>query len=74
MSLDDDLIAELDARVGPRGRRGFIAATLRRALDDERRWDDIAAALQGTEVEGEWGDDPGDWVRRQRRGSTRRVG
>ena len=58
----------------PRLLRLFIAELIRRGLDDERRWDDIEAALGAIPDEGhEWDDDPGEWVRRQR-ADQRRVG
>ena len=75
ISLEDSLIAELDARVGNRNRSAFIAPTLRQALEDERRWDEIEAALGGVQDSGhEWDLDPAGWVRAQRRGDERRVG
>lgn len=75
ISLDDDLVADLDARVGSRRRSAFIAEMLRHALDDEGRWDDIEAALGALPDSGhEWDDDPAGWVRAQRRGDVRRVG
>ena len=75
IALDDDLVAELDRRAGARRRSAFIAELIRRGLDDERRWDDIEAALGGLEDAGhDWDDDPASWVREQRRGDTRRVG
>ena len=75
ISLDDALVAELDARVGRRERSAFIAETLRRALDDERRWGDVEAAVSALTDEGhEWDGDPAAWVRAQRRGDERRVG
>lgn len=68
-------MAELDGRVGGRRRSSFIAATVRRALDDERRWDEIEAALAALPDDGHaWDADPGGWVREQRRGDARRVG
>jgi hypothetical protein len=75
IALDDGLVAELDRRVGPRRRSAFIAELIRRGLDDERRWDDIEAAL-GQLADGghEWDDDPAAWVRAQRHGDTRRTG
>jgi hypothetical protein len=74
ISLDDDLVSELDGRVGRRKRSAFIAETVRRALDDERRWDEIEAALGSIPDEGhDWDEDPAAWVRAQRRGDTRRV-
>ncbi len=75
ISLDDELVEELDRRVGTRRRSSFIAETLRRALDDERRWADIEAglgALAGEEHE--WDTDPAAWVRAQRRSDPTRVG
>ncbi len=75
ISLDEALVSQLDQRVGRRRRSAFIAETVRRALDDERRWDEIEAALGAVPDEGhEWDDDPAAWVRGQRRGDARRVG
>lgn len=75
ITLDDELVAELDARAGRRRRSAFIAEVLRHALDDERRWDDIEAALDSIDDQGhDWDDDPAAWVREQRRGDARRVG
>ncbi len=74
ITLTDDLVGELDRRLGARERSAFIAAALRRALDDERRWDDIAAAIGAIEDGHEWDADPAEWVRAQRRGDQRRVG
>lgn len=75
ISLDDDLISELDQRVGRRQRSAFIGETLRRALDDERRWEDIAASVAALPEEGhDWDRDPAAWVRAGRRGEARRVG
>ncbi len=75
ISLDDSLVRQLDERVGQRRRSAFISETLRRALDEERRWDDIEAglgALAGREHE--WDDDPAAWVRAQRYSDPSRVG
>jgi Arc/MetJ family transcription regulator len=75
ISLDDELVAELDKRVGKRRRSAFIARVLRRTLDDERRWDDILASIGTIDDEGhDWDRDPAAWVREQRRGDPRRVG
>jgi hypothetical protein len=67
ITVDDDLVAQLDQRAGERRRSAFITELIRRGLDDERRWDDIEAAL-GTigDTGHEWDDDPAEWVRRQR--------
>ena len=75
ISLDDELVSELDQRVGRRRRSGFIAETVRRALEDEHRWDEIEAALGAVPDEGhEWDEDPAAWVHGERRGDARRVG
>ncbi|MGA8218854.1 MAG: hypothetical protein WB771_09825 [Solirubrobacterales bacterium] len=75
INLEDELVAELDRRVGKRKRSTFIAQLLRRTLDDERRWDDILASIGSIDDKGhEWDEDPAAWVREQRRGDERRVG
>ena len=75
ISLEDELVEELDARVGPRGRSAFIAETIRRALDEERRWDAIEAALGSIDDVGHaWAEDAAAWVRDQRRTDSDRVG
>ena len=67
ISLDADLVRDLDLRVGRRRRSGFIACAVRHALDDERRWNYIEAAIgRMAEIEHDWDADPGSWVRRQR--------
>ena len=67
VALDDDLVAEVDRRAGPRRRSTFIGELIRRGLDNERRWDDIEAALGRLPDHGhEWDEDPAAWVRRQR--------
>ncbi|MDE3205083.1 MAG: hypothetical protein KGQ66_12805 [Acidobacteriota bacterium] len=75
IALEDDLVAELDRRVGSRRRSAFISELIRRGLDDERRWDDIEASIGQIRYEGhEWDQDPAAWVRSQRQGDQRRVG
>ena len=75
IALDDELVAELDRRAGARRRSAFVADLIKRGIEDERRWDDIEAALGSLPDSGhEWDDDPAAWVRRQRRGSGRRSG
>lgn len=75
ISLDDELIAELDRRAGRGRRSAFIARTVERALHDERRWEEIEAALGAVEDSGhEWDRDPGAWVRSERRADARRTG
>jgi hypothetical protein len=75
ITLDDEIVRELDRRVGPRRRSAFIAEAVRQALDDERRWDLVESALGSIDDRGhEWDDDPAAWVRSQRRGAAARVG
>ena len=75
INLDDELVRELDRKAGVRGRSAYIAATLRRALEDERRWEQIASAAGSLEATGhDWDDDPAGWVASQRRSDARRGG
>ena len=75
IALDEDLVAEIDRRAGPRRRSAFIAALVQRGLADERRWGDIETALGRLPDTGhEWDDDPAAWVRRQRQADPRRAG
>ncbi len=75
ISLDDELVREIDRRAGVRGRSTYIAAMLRTALEDEQRWEQIASAAGSLEATGhDWDDDPAAWVASQRRGDDSRVG
>lgn len=75
ISLDDETVRALDGRVGHRQRSAFIAAAVKRALDDERRWEDIEGAIGAlTDSEHAWDADPAAWVREQRSADLRRVG
>jgi len=75
IALDDELVAEVDRRVGPRRRSAFIADLIRREIESDRRWEDITSALGALADTGhEWDDDPAVWVREQRRGDARRSG
>lgn len=68
-------MSQLDRRIGRRKRSAFIAETVRKALEDQRRWDDILASLGKIRDEGhDWDSDPAAWVRQQRRVDRRRVG
>jgi len=75
ITLSDDVVRELDRRVGPRRRSGFIVAAVRAALEDERRWDLVESAL-GTIADGdhEWDEDSAAWVRQQRGMDASRAG
>jgi Arc/MetJ-type ribon-helix-helix transcriptional regulator len=75
ITLDDELVRELDRRVGSRRRSAFIARAVERALDDEQRWESIESALGSIADEGhEWDEDTARWVRGQRRVDVRRTG
>jgi hypothetical protein len=75
ITLDDDLVAQLDNRLGRRRRSAFISETVRRALEDERRWQDIEGGLGVLARDGhDWNVDPSGWVRAQREGDPTRVG
>lgn len=73
--MDDHIVARLDRRVGNRGRSAFIAESVKRALDDDARWEEILAALGSLEDSAhDWDEDPEGWVRRQRESDPSRVG
>ena len=75
ITLADQLVRELDARVGARRRSAFIASAVEQALDDERRWELIESAVGTIGDEGHaWDPDPAAWVHAERQGDARRVG
>lgn len=75
ITLDEEMVAELDRRAGRRGRSSYIAELLRRAFEDERRWEDIESALGIIPDAGhEWDDDPAAWMRAQRSSGPTRSG
>jgi hypothetical protein len=75
ITLREDLVRELDRRVGSRRRSAFIAQAVEGALEDAHRWELIESAIGSIPDEGhEWDEDPAAWVRAQRRVDTRRVG
>ena len=75
ITLRPELVKELDRRVGRRRRSGFIAQAVTQALDDERRWELIEAAIGSVpDSDHAWDADPAAWVRDQRRADDRRVG
>jgi metal-responsive CopG/Arc/MetJ family transcriptional regulator len=75
ITLEDDLVRELDRRVGARRRSAYIARAVEQALDDDRRWELLESAL-GTipDADHEWDEDAGRWVHEQRHADERRVG
>ncbi len=75
ITLSDDVVRELDSRVGPRRRSAFIVAAVRAALDDERRWDLVESAIGTIADDGhDWDADPAAWVQQQRGMDASRVG
>jgi len=75
IELDDALVAKVDELAGPRGRSSFVREAIERAVRSELRWARLEAAAGAISDEShEWDSDPGDWVRQQRRGDSRRAG
>ena len=75
IELDDDLVAQVDALSGPRGRSAFVRAAIERAVQQERRWAAIESAAGAIGDDGhDWDEDPAAWVREQRRHDPRRAG
>lgn len=73
--LRDEIVHELDRRVGARGRSAYITHAVEQALDDDHRWELLESALGSIPDSGhDWDEDAGRWVRDQRRGDPRRVG
>lgn len=72
LTRDPDLVAQLDVLVGPPHRSRFIAEAVRRALDNDHRWELIESAIGAVPDGGhDWDDDPGAWVHQQRHGAPR---
>ncbi|MGH8911560.1 MAG: ribbon-helix-helix protein, CopG family [Acidimicrobiia bacterium] len=75
ITLDPEMVEELDTRAGKRRRSAFIAALIRRALEDEQRWDEIESELGSIADAGHaWDKDPAEWIRSQRETDARRAG
>ena len=75
ITLTDEIVRELDQRVGVRRRSAFIAEAVRQALDEERRWELVESALASIPDRGhDWDSDPAGWVRAQRGSDASRVG
>lgn len=74
ISVKDEVVAELDRRVGSRERSSFIELAIRRALDEHARTEALEAASGSIQDGGhDWDDDPAAWVRAQR-ADARRTG
>ena len=75
IALPDALVVELDRRAGVGKRSAYISELIRRALEDECRWDEIESALGKIADEGhDWDADIATWVRQQRQEDHRRAG
>jgi hypothetical protein len=75
ITLRDELVRELDRRIGARRRSAYISRAVERALDDDRRWELLESAVGSISDRGhEWDESVGRWVREQRRADRRRVG
>jgi metal-responsive CopG/Arc/MetJ family transcriptional regulator len=75
INLEEDLVEEIDRKVGPRRRSSFIADAIRRQLESDRRWAKIRSAIGSISDEGHpWDDDVAKWVHDSRREDPRRVG
>jgi hypothetical protein len=75
ITLDDELVRELDRRVGPRRRSAYIASAVERAVEDDQRWELIESALGSIDDSGhDWDAAPAAWVRSQRLDDPSRVG
>ncbi len=67
ITLDDELVRDLDRLVGARERSSFIARAVRRAIDELDRTEALEAALGSIPDSGhDWDADPAAWVRAQR--------
>ena len=75
ITLRDELVRDLDRRVGARRRSSFVAHAVERALEDAHRWELIESSLGTVKDRGHaWDTDPAEWVRGQRRTDAKRVG
>lgn len=67
ISIDDEVVSEIDRRVGARRRSSFIESALRRALAEHSRTEALELAFGSVGDHGHaWDDDPAEWVRAQR--------
>jgi hypothetical protein len=75
IELADTLVALIDEVSGPRGRSAFVRQAVERALENEKAWRLIESAAGTIADSGhEWDEDPGEWVRSQRRADPERTG
>jgi hypothetical protein len=75
ITLREELVKDLDRRVGARRRSSFVAQAVERALEDEHRWELIESSLGTIKDRGhEWDAGAARWVRGRRRADAKRVG
>jgi hypothetical protein len=75
ISLDEDLVHEIDEQAGIRGRSSYIADAVRKQIDQDRRWKLMRSAIGSISDEGHpWDADVARWVHESRREDPRRVG
>lgn len=75
IELDDDLVKELDAFAGARGRSAFVRTAVAAAVQQARREASLVEAAGAISDSGHaWDDDPAAWVCEQRRADDRRAG
>ena len=75
ITLADELVRELDRRVGARRRSAYITRAVERALDEDHRWELLESSIGSISDAGhEWDEDAQRWVHDQRRADDRRVG
>lgn len=75
IEIDDDLIDKVDELSGPRGRSDFVRRAIEMAVEFANRRIRIDAAAGAiADLGHDWDADPAAWVRRQRRGDSRRGG
>lgn len=74
IELDDDLVKEVDALTGPRGRTAFVRHAICAAVEQERRWAALRSSAGALSGKHDWDQDAAQWVRDQRHGDPRRAG
>lgn len=75
ITLPEQVVKDLDRRVGARRRSSFVARAVERALEDEQRWELIESSLGAIKEQGhDWDAGSARWVRAQRRADAKRVG
>jgi uncharacterized protein YaiI (UPF0178 family) len=75
IELADEIVAEIDAATGPRGRTKFVREAITAALEHRHQSTLIRSARGTIASDGHaWDPDPAAWVRDERRADARKVG